>query len=206
MNKNAKAGLLFDAIGDLDDKYIVEAVSRPAARKRASGIRRAFLIAAAALFSVVLTVAVPLSVRNSIKEREPDDVSEIIRLEDCFEKYRGNNGFAVTGDPQFSAKTSRIVWQYDGDDGYYSMSVRGEELAKLSDLMDNSTAIPGSGNEKAVSVKVWFVDPAGYVVSPYLRKGGGNIYVRELFDYDPEVVPSDEMVKLISDLFEAKTT
>ena len=202
-----KADVLFDVIGQLDDRMIAEA-SLPPMRKKSFRFYRIATAAASFLVCVGILAGVSVTLsRGSIDaENEAPDMSETVSLSlsDNLMLKRGSlSSFKVAADELdlFGGKMS-IIFKFVDESDYCVLNVSTSRATKLKkELLRQDGEKKLSFEEaSAVPVSLWICDGNGEVVSPYLESSDGNLGFGALFDYSPEVEPSDELSNLIIDL------
>lgn len=207
-DKKIKAEALLDAIGEIDDSYLVGAV---AYKKRRRSLAKVLVIAAtliltmAILFSTVIGASVvglfmllndPPQNSEEQDEQPMDDklsflmvgLSDSSRFTFC-ESER---------DIPYANGNAYIVWQYEGEDGYYmSDELSGSEVDALKSRIGRGKQV-GDGSP-TLRCKVWLLLEDGRVISPYLKASAGNTS-NAIFDYEAEIIPDDALVDQISDI------
>lgn len=189
MKKEEKAQFLFDELGGIDDDLLYESSGRPLMvikdkqRKRKTVRRLSVFFAAAVVFFMLTTVAIGLS--RSGTGTEPIDAPT-----------ENDAAHALLFD-----KNRRLFWEKDGKT--YSVEISAETyVTLLSETIKGGTETTGTQ-----SVKVWFSDGKGTVITPFLRYSSGNIGYGTLFDYEVEQTPSEKLIaelqKLTGEKFSA---
>ena len=95
---------------------------------------------------------------------------------------------------------AKIIWS-DGEE-YNVIRLSGEfEKNRLNSAMNQSFArAKAVGEDDNVSVLVWISYGDGRVITPYLKNTVGNVGYGEFFEYDPEIVPTEELSDFVNDL------
>ena len=202
-----KAEYLFDEIGLIDDALVAEAMREGGAHRTALSLRRVTVAAVAAAMLFTATVGLTLSalIRRSDKSDDSpthDGMIEQITLGDALVRAE-LSGAQVYAEAQsidlFDGKT-KIIWQGESTDSYYTLDVSSvsdrQRLERALDATYSTSETVGTESD----VRVWISYGDGSVISPYLRESAGNVGYGELFDYSPEIVPADDLAKLIDDL------
>lgn len=216
--KISSAERLFDAIGMIDDRLIAEAAechSQNLTQKKIPFMRR-YAVSLTALLLVFMMVGgftianlstVLDSDSNSLDEGIRDDIGEI-----------GQNGntldFVLSSAVQKSDATTvsleeidffdgevSIIWSYagDGENEYHKLTFEAQNAeSKVKNCMSKSVEQIPAESEDSNICRVWVSYGNGEVVSPYLKESAGNIGYATLFEYSPEVVPSDSFCDLVS--------
>ena len=91
----------------------------------------------------------------------------------------------------------RLVWE-NKESGEVSVCyLTVDELSQIRENMGKGSAV--EENATSLTCNVWVVDEYGKVTTPYLKASAGNEGC-DLFDYDPEIIPSEELIQCISDI------
>ena len=200
-----KAEYLFDEIGLIDDTFVAEAMQEPRYTLSKLSLRRVTVAAVAA--AMVFTASVGLTLSALIKKSDNmdgapthDGMVDSITLADALARAESGGAQSFTEAQSidlFDGKT-KIIWE--NAERYYVLDVAsGSDRQSLENALDATYSVSQNiGSDDGV--RVWISYGDGSVVSPYLRESAGNIGYGELFDYSPEIVPSDDLAKLIDDL------
>lgn len=203
--KTHGANQLLDAIGDVHDVWIQEAiVYKPARRMQKLSI----LITAACL---ALILALTPSVLRLLKNA-PDDPAAPPRRETTVDAFLADNRthFEQGGESlvtclssaeelDFFGGEAHVVWQYVNDDKLYvSRKLTSSEIKILTEEIDR--AKPVGAVSPDLACRVWIIFGNGEVISPYLPNTDGNTAQAMLFDYEAELVPTDRFLSCISEL------
>lgn len=134
---------------------------------------------------------------------EKDENSEFepnagyVALDLIFDDKIAANYGKVESLEQLSYDEASIIWQ-DGESG----EIFVEELttAELEGIKRNLGKGEGVGEKSPkLNYRVWIVDENRCVISPYLESGVGNQGF-EIFDYEAEIIPNEELIECISDI------
>ena len=203
--KTIKAEMLLEGIGEIDDTLLAEALAyRP---RRRAGSRLVILAATVAVF---LTIMMGLGVIGRLADEKkgdsvapefndaPQAPAQTGTLDSFLSSIEGGDGYEYLADadtlPYFDGM-AHVVWQYSGDGGYYvSEGIEGEELESLKVEIGCGYYVGAESPE--LNCRVWVLLGDGRVISPYLVATSGNIST-EVFDYEPEIIPSEEFVTRI---------
>ena len=200
-----KAEYLFDEIGLIDDALVAEAMQDTRYTQRNLSLRRVTVAAVAA--AMVFTASVGLTLSALIKKSDKmdgspthDEMAESITLADALARAEMGGAHSFTEAQSidlFDGKT-KIIWESAGC--YYVLDVASaSERQSLSKALDATySASQNIGADDGV--RLWISYGDGSVVSPYLRESAGNVGHGELFDYSPEIMPSDDLARLVDDL------
>lgn len=201
-----KADRLFDAIGQLDDRMIAEASLPP--KKKSFSFYRVVTVTASFLVCVGILAgaSVMLSRGGLDAENEAPDMAETVSLSlaDSLMLKRGSASvLKVAADDLdlFGGKMS-IIFKFSDESDYRVVSVSSLRAAELKKelLRDDEGKKLSPEESSAVPVSLWVCDGAGEVMSPYLEKSEGNVGYGRLFEYSPEIEPSEDLSELIIDL------
>ena len=214
--KRRRAEALLDAIGEIDDSYLQEAISYNKRRR----VRTSRLLVIAA--TLVIAVVIPLSalvgtsvvglaliggldsnqgqMGDSNQEAEGEAYMEdrlsflMVGMSDS-----GNFKFCEgEEDIPYADGNAYLVWQIDGESGYYmSDPLDYSDVRTLTSTMGRGEQV--EAGSPTIQCKVWLVLEDGRVISPYLRVSAGNIS-NSVFDYEAEITPDDALVDRISDI------
>ncbi len=210
--KEMGAQRLFDAIGMIDDNIIFEAQeTEPKRVVRALPYFRRFMSVAAAL--IVLTAGIFVGTLISTLQSDDDDGYKDTLTEDNDAIKDGlmniltsasQNGVASkvsVEDIDFFDGERYIIWKNSGDDGFYSMKLNlaDDDENVLDDMISKEAEPIPFESAQNVRYRVWVSYGNGEVVSPHLENSNGNVGYAELFEYSPEVIPTKDFEKLVSD-------
>lgn len=205
-HKIKRAERLFDAIGEIDDRIIAEAEAPYAKPKARFGFSRIATIAASlvvcvGIFAGVTAMLSKVVVDEDKAESEPKASST---LASTLYSNRNNSSIlklSANDIDLFGGRTS-IIWKYDGDSDYRVVYVPERKVGELrKELLELDSAEKLSFEEaETISCSIWVCDGEGTVVSPYLEVSDGNVGYGTLFDYSPEIEPTEDVNYLISDL------
>lgn len=212
---------IFDALGDVDDDMLDEALSFSPARTTGArtplriGVMRA-LTASAAMLAIVfaLTVIRPLMRGFTVSEgsQSPDSLPPAgnadadadtakYSLELLMLEQRSSDAWDSVDSamllPYLDGK-AHVAWQYSGESAIYlSDPLTKDELSALVAALGEGDEVGASS--PALECKVWLLFGDGRVVSPYLKPSQGNLGC-SAFDYCAEIIPSGTLVSCISDI------
>ena len=209
-DKTRAAELLFDAIGNIDDRLIQEAQTAPE-RKPASN-RRSFtaIIALAATLTLLLGVFTATLIAKIVGIREDlmpdsDDISSDVETSASLDHVLINCTPDATviesaEDIDFFDGNTKIVWQVKGESNYKMVTLTSKYDAttlqkKLAQANESTPA-----DTENTQCYLWISFGDGRVVSPHLKNSAGNIGYAELFEYSPEIELDDDLTKLVNDL------
>lgn len=203
-----KIAYLFDEIGGVDDQMLAEAMEYRSTKRQGQWLRTLTAIACALLVTVtgatvVLTNWKGWFIGEGAGNSAPGDVSSqwnTHTLEALLQDARGDAEYTLLSSvrevPYFG--DAHLLWQYADDDVIYqSRALSARELERIYALISHGEAV--GAHTPTQPVRVWLVNGNGDVLTPYLPTTPGNISTT-LFDYEAELIPSDELISCISDI------
>ena len=216
-DKRKSAERLFDVIGMIDDSIIAENQENVAPKKNRSP---SFLRQFAPSLAVILVFAVCLSAMFTIsrffdEKSEGEIGDEAIGSESDKDGYTDQERFDnVLSSASLCASVTRVsldeidffsgnvelIWSYKGEDGYYKLTLGTKnKVGSVEEKLKNGYTQISYDDAGRCDYMVWISYGNGEVVSPQLKYSysGGNVGYGELFEYSPEVIPSDDFVELI---------
>ena len=203
---NRAAEYLFDEIGGIDDSYIAAAQS--ARRHSGATLRRTFSIAAAvaAVFMIAVLAMPALITRNFDKVEQDNSVDIATTVENSqdspstllnapLEQLLSSTGdaFCTTGDADLFDGRAKLIWQDRQSGKRYEILLSRGELTQIDKLIKHGRRTDGIESE----MLIWISYGDGRVVSPCLEYSDGNVGYGSLFDYLPEVIPTEELINYI---------
>lgn len=200
------AEYLFDEIGGIDDSYIAAAQSA----RRSGGVtfRRAISIAAAvaAVFMIAVLAMPALVTRNFDKVQSDDAVNAETSVNNSeskpdtqlnapLEQLLAATGdtFSVIGEANLFDGRAKLIWQDRQSGKRYEILLTRSQLAQIDKLIKHGRRTENIESE----MLIWVCYGDGRVVSPCLEYSDGNVGYGSLFDYLPEVVPTEELINYI---------
>ncbi|MBQ9079604.1 MAG: hypothetical protein IJY27_00860 [Clostridia bacterium] len=206
------AEYLFDEIGGIDDSFIAAAQSARPARRYAPR-RIAVLAAAVAAVIMLFAVTVPLYRGGSVKDDLDNAITSVndnqaadnidkaddltpdkVELEALLAQT--GNTFAVTEQIDLFDGAARLIWQTRESGEISAIKLSTSELGRIKTLSGDGERVEGGESD----ILVWISYGNGQVVSPYLEASAGNIGYGSLFDYLPEIIPTDELTGYIGNI------
>lgn len=202
------AEYLFDEIGGIDDSYI--AVAQSARRSGGATLRRTFSIAvAAAAVFIIAVLAMPALITSNFDKSEQEDAADVATtvensqnkpstgtlLNAPLEMLLSQTGdaFCAVGDADLFDGRAKLIWQDRQSGKRYEILLSRGELTQIDKLIKNASRAESIESE----MLIWISYGDGRVVSPCLEYSDGNVGYGSLFDYLPEVVPTDELINYI---------
>lgn len=202
--KDKKAAYLLDEIGGIDDRYIAEAMK---AKKKPKTGKVILILAACITVAAIMLLAVAGAftlggiiggmIRDDINSSRPDPdagLGEILQKES---DSAGVIKVSNASDIDFFNGPC-LIWQNASEDGY---CLKRLSQSSLSALESNIGGADVGDKDENLSGKVWISCGDGRVFSPYLKAAAGNVGYGELFDYSPEIIPSERFNSCVSNLF-----
>jgi len=208
------AQYLFSEIGNVEDALLYEAIRPRVQATRYAGARMRRVILLAAVLGVAASLILGAFVigffegsksedalrdENAVIGSEPKDYhTDLAVLLLDAEKGTGVQRLAADQIDLFDGK-SKVIWQSEGQTDYCVKSLASTEAdKKLQNAVGNDD--PNPVGKTPTVVRVWFCLGDGRVVSPYLSVSEGNVGYGVLFDYEPESIPSEDLVRTVEDL------
>lgn len=205
-----KAEYLFDEIGLIDDRIIAEAMATKGVSVKRSIPVRKFVTAVAAA-AVMVTVMLGTLVIGSLRGNE-DGASSVgtsnqeaqapnLTLSETLlmaEESEASSSYTSALDIDLFDGQKKIVWQSADGGEYYSLDIVGSsESTRLEKALERTYVRSENITSETTGVKLWICYGDGTVISPYIKAGNGNVGYGELFNYSPEIIPSDNFKELI---------
>ena len=207
--RRAAAERLFEAFGEIDDTIIKEAEAPYVIKS--NGIRFTKFASVSATVAVILVcMASVLVIGNRDKSNNdmtnaPDGIedlgqSSIKTLENVLHEAVETDAVrlnSVNDIDYFDGEIS-LIWNFEGEDDYYSLKFsKNVAQATIKNNLSTSTKQIDATSLSVVGCNVWISYGDGTVISPYLKESCGNVGYAELFDYSPEVEPSEKFTELV---------
>ncbi len=196
--KETKAFFLLEEMNGISDSIITAAESYPAATMR----RRRFvrIASVAAVFALVMGIAVMRFGRLF----NPDQIGGVDGVPEhtVQSALKGEGTRVISGTGNYYAPTSaggELVWR-TRDGKLYKKALSNCDLEVLSMYIGKGEA--ASADYDAQIDGMWLVDGLGTVRSPYLLDNPSNFSHGVLFDYSPEVIPTDGFVTALENIFD----
>ena len=198
---------LYDEIGGVSERYLQEA-SAYRARRKSPAWRIALIAAALVLVGTLLLGtlamsfgAILLGLGSQEQPQPPENheqpaVYSIAKMESVLENKQSVLSPVKAENVPLFTGSAQLIWT-DGESGeYYRVTLSEQELAGLLYLMQERQVDLDEDSEMP-SYKIWISVGDGMVITPYLKADPGNAGHGELFDYDPELELSGDLIKLI---------
>ena len=213
-DKIRAAELLFDAIGNIDDRIIQEAQTAPTRKpveKRKSFTAiialAATLTLIASVFAATLIAKIVDSLNSAPDEGHLEDYgnASVETNASLSQTLLDAESSAIViveeKDIDFFDGKTKIVWKQSGESDYHMVTLRSQaDAAKLGKELKNQKQQIAPEDTESPECEVWITFGDGTVISPYLKTSAGNIGYAELFEYSPEIEPDADLTDLINDL------
>ena len=199
--KKAKAVYLFREMGGIDDALLQEAIIYRPHRV----LPRFLMIAACLALTFMLSLGVLIvSMRqdnDGTTKEENDGTSADVTVND-FTLYSQSTAHTVLTSAEeldFFDGNAYVVWQnVESKELCVSRALSNAELNKLKKEINNGTNVGTSSAEP--TYRVWILLGDGNVLTPHLKLSDGNVGSAELFEYNPELIPSNGFNSQISEI------
>ena len=203
---------LYDEIGGVDERFLQEAATYRA-RRKAPTWRVALIAAVLALVGALLLGTLAMSVGVAIlggilhdalnqapqapEQNEEEPVSyTIASMEQTLAQRQGYMQPTDAEGIELFDGSAQLIWTDSESGEYYRVRLSDSELGNLLYLMQKNPKDISVDSEQP-AYRIWICFGDGTVVSPYLKANAGNAGHGQLFDYDPELELSRELIKLI---------
>ena len=220
MNRDQRARLaayLFDEIGNIDDRFVAEAETPYERQSRSHGMRRFAILAVSLSLALTATLGIFVgsrllgSKKNDASRPENDNeavVTDIVAghstsaggLSARLESMRDKTEHCRTEAEQIDLLSSEpsLILKYAEEENYRVCPITHEQRDRLLREMNQNAGTPVSPDgATATAVKVWIVTGDGTVLSPCLEQTDGNVGYGTLFDYEPELEPSQAFTETL---------
>ena len=213
--KISSAERLFDAIGMIDDRIIAESAetySRKTSRKTQTFMRRYAVSLTAVLLVVGMLGGFVISnmsdrvnsdmLGNDLSGNEDMQVSESLDFVLINATEYAAETLALDEIDFFDGEVS-LIWNYGGESEYHKITFEANDAeSKVKNCMSRSTQQISDTSTETLACSVWISYGNGEVVSPYLKESAGNVGYSTLFDYSPEVIPSESFTNFVKQALE----
>lgn len=194
-NKYEKAELLLDGIGEIDERLIFEAQFW---RPQRSSFKKPLLVAA----SLIVAFTLIFGSMSDLLFGDFTAPSTEQTLDSLLVDSRDKNTYTTCSRDEISYLDGNayVVWQYSDSEEYcVSDRLSKTELTAIKRELGHGTEVGNSS--PSLDCKVWLIMGDGSVVSPYLKLDSGNVG-SEVFDYEAEIYPTDDLISCISGIIE----
>ena len=210
-DKNRRAEHLLDAMDGIDERFLAEAIAAQENRKRRRLPLRILSVAASAVLVVTLAVAGGRALGRLLHPAHPpatDDDNNAYttpaELSALLLSCTESNAFTVqtgTGGRLAPDGTLRVViGEKDSDTLWVSRPLTARERAVAIAETTQSGRIHAGESPDTGRYRIWLIDQNGAVWSPSLRYSSGNVTFGQVYDYDPECLPSAAFQTLLAGL------
>lgn len=231
-NKRKNSEIMLDAIGNINDRFIFEAEAYVPSKP--VSLRRRFAIIAVS-FTLILTLAVSALVGTLTRQdsdaedsgsadqtqnserptvpnydfQEPPLTPPVQNLSSTLINMKADTeglSSELDRDMLFDG-SARIIWRYEGEDAYRICTMSRRDAASVASSITTQkdfTRVDASAESDGLD-GLWICFGDGMVYSPYLETAGGNVGYGALFDYERELEPSTEFVKLVESIISEKS-
>jgi hypothetical protein len=200
-----KIAYLFRELGEVDDALLQEAITY---RPQRVAFPRVWMVAACLAMSFLLSfgavmIALHTNGWDGPQEQPPfEDASRLLSLDQLLLEQADSGSYTVlqsVNEADFFGGCGYVVWQYaDSTELCVSRALSETELSRLTHSVGDGTSV--GEQSPTLSCRVWLILGNGEVISPYLKESAGNRGYAELFDYDAELIPSEEFISCVSDI------
>ena len=194
--KEEKALRLYESIGDIDHGMATAALNYKSSRS-VSPLKLAFIIAACFALTVMFVIGGAKIADGLLDLNETPGMAEgVYKLDSMLGEEADQVLIKAESDIDFFSGEVELIWS-DGENYYVKpLGKKNEVTPVLNEI--------GKGEEidvdQSFEYKVWISYGDGRVVSPYLKDTDGNVGYASLFDYSPEIVPSEDFVDSVNEL------
>lgn len=221
MNKEQKILYMFDEIGNIDDKYVNEALlcEKKQLGRQGKLIRILTVAACIALISAMLLTMI--SNRTDDAPQAPSEPpTSLPKVEDLLminftemdSDIRGmfnvptfDSTESIDGKYSFIYHSGvRLIWTY-GNGVYYSVAVSDEsDIKTLENYLANDKSTDFERGKEYGNFRFYISYGNGIVETPYLSNNSGRISDGYLPDYLPEVLPSDDFARFVQSIIDKR--
>lgn len=198
--KITSASHLLDAIGELDDALIHNCMTPYRAGKRQAVRRRALILAVSLTLAFAMLIGGFL-IANRSHSSKPDDgnisPTETLGRTDLAGRLSAcDSAPGVThcnaDEIDLLDANCRVVWKYREETQYRVVRLSSADMATLDRAISQSAGTPVSGGNTGSELEgIWLCHADGRVTSPCLKTSAGNTAFGTLFDYSPELEPTE---------------
>ncbi len=203
-NKMKKAAFLLDEIGNVSDVYLQEALSYKKERWHA----RPWIAAVACILAVAIVGGGLLNspLMDNVfgvfdKAEQPDQETPTLASLDSFlyaNRERINCTEIEESEITYFGSTYLVLQYADDETLYRSRDLTAREVDRILNLTGTGDEV--GSDSPYLSCRVWLVCEDGTVLSPYLKTTAGNKGHAVLFDYEAEILPTNQLISCISDI------
>ena len=171
---------LFDAVGQIDDSFVAEALEYKKKIKRKSLFKTLSGIAAVV---VIIAISVPafFGIKNALNSLYSEK----------------EKALTLSAGEELGEGVTALIWQRSGQTDYSYVEISDD---RAQTLIEEITGDP-VGSRVETEIRVWIKLGSGEYISPQLKRSSGNTGLY-LFDFSPEVELSGELKNIIKSLSE----
>ena len=194
--KEEKALRLYESIGDIDHGMATAALNYKSSRS-VSPLKLAFIIAACFALTVMFVIGGAKIADGLLDLNETPGMADgVYKLDSMLGEEADQVLIKAESDIDFFSGEVELIWS-DGENYYIKPLGKKNEVNSLLNAIGKGEEVDG---DKDFEYKVWISYGDGRVVSPYLKDTDGNVGYASLFDYSPEIVPSEDFVDSVNEL------
>lgn len=220
-NRDLRGGeRLYRVIGEIDDRFVAEAITYRAKTKRSRPALRVLTAIAACLAIVLLIRLAPeILLRGDVKGPTPDVNAAVWAPTEGYDANASllstlaslstdeNRTVRATA-PKDDGKV-RIVWEERKTGNRYEIVLDRAaqyEIDRLATLIEQSRPAASLGADAdPAPFSVWISTGSGTAVSPYLAYTDGNVFYGSYADYAPEYLPAESFAAYLEELLSAES-
>jgi hypothetical protein len=196
-----KVAFLLDEIGNVSDAFLQETMQY---RRSAPNVWRILTAIACSLLIAVIGIGTLGHLAGSnetpqFPQNTPSDAYASLDAYLCGERDTLKCEPLSHGVPSSTYfEEPRLILQYEDGAILQSRALTPYEVTHIQRLIAKGTSV-GDTSPK-LACRVWMTMGDGTVISPYLKPSPGNVGNAMLFDYDAELLPSEELISYLSDI------
>ena len=219
--KLQQAERLLDAMGEIDDAYLTEALSHNSSaaskpRKTILNSPRIRIISGVAALAAVLALVFTGPLRGvwnqtsnesaedaNLNRAETYDEPSVTTLNSLLESCTESPSFTLTAADDvkyFDGNVRLTVEDRASGELYVSRPLTPAEQDRLLREFKNTGEQITDAPSSSEGYRVWITLGDGQVVTPCLAAAAGNIGAGDLFNYEPERLPTEIFFDLLKDL------
>ena len=195
MNKKEKAQLLFERIGQIDDRFVDEAENY-VPKRNVIRIKFSVVRTLAACLSIFLVFGVGVMLFRDNEPANNEIHPEILTVSNVLKKSSLLSRSVDPSKINLLDGQSRIIWQDTESGEYYQAKVSSDQQNALKRLNSSAKNVTDAEGD----FRIWFVSATGEVTSPELKESKGNVSFGSLFTYDPELELTDAFLERLDTL------
>lgn len=206
-SREEKAYKLFCAIGDIDAHLAAQALEyKPQRRtkpKFAAMLAACLCIALmfVAVNSIILKMSEDSNGSGDLAGNDGASSDTVPTLDSILQSNSEHYEMLFADDIDLFSGKVQLIWQNNAEDGYRVMYLNQNDAKKIKNLIVSNDGERLDGNASDPEFRVWIAYGDGTVVSPHLNYSAGNIGYGEIFEYDPEKIPSQSFTDCVKSIF-----